>query len=34
MTIASALTNAAKRSSGARKAGGYKPYYLCLVGID
>jgi hypothetical protein len=34
MTIASALTNASKPSCGARKAGGYKPYYLCLVGID
>ena len=34
MTIAFASTIAAKRSSGARKAGGYKPYYMCLVGID
>ena len=34
MTIASALTNAAKRGSGAPEAGGYKPYYSCLVGID
>ena len=34
MTIVFALTIASKRSSGARKAGGYKPYYLCQVGID
>ena len=34
MTIVFALTNASKRSNGAPKASGYKPYYTGLVGID
>jgi hypothetical protein len=34
MTIAFASPRAAKRISGAPKADGYKPYYLCLAGID
>ena len=34
MTIAFASTIASKHGIGARKAGGYKPYYPCLVGID